>query len=143
MNALSIQVQNWCVRQKRVVIGQAHGQKRQMELADRAQKKRKPGYVRIPLDKIGFWPANRGNIGVLPQHVREVEWDCLSNKVRLDRYVHVNLVEIPAGMLADKEMCHAGPASHCTKRVLQFEVPQYCCTVHGIDVFANAQLQRK
>ena len=75
--------------------------KRQMELADRAQKKRKPGYVRIPLDKIGFWPANRENLGVVPTRVHQVAWDCATNKVRQKRYGHVDLVEIPAGMLAD------------------------------------------
>ena len=65
------------------------------DAGDRAQKMRKTGLVRIPLDKIGFCPDNRGGLGISPYHAHEVAWDCLSNKTRISRYVHVDVVEIP------------------------------------------------
>ena len=70
--------------------------KRQHDLedaGDRAQKRRKPGLVRISLDKIGFWPANRDGMGVSSHHMHEVAWDCLANKTRIQRYDHVDIVE--------------------------------------------------
>ena len=83
------------------LLGSVH-MKRPHELedaGDRVQKHRKPGLVRIPLDKIGFWPGNRGGLGVASHHVHEVAWDCIANKTKLQRYGHVDLIEIPAEYL--------------------------------------------
>ena len=70
----------------------------------------KPGSVRIPLDQIGFWPGNRGGLGISPYHVHEVAWDCKVNITKLQRYHHVDLVEIPQNMLqafrdANRQLC--------------------------------------
>ena len=49
--------------------------KRPIDLEDageRAQKRRRPGNLRIGLEKIGFWPGNRGGMGISPYHVHEV-----------------------------------------------------------------------
>ena len=64
------------------------------DASDRAQRKRKHGELRIPLDQIGFWPGNRGGFGLSAAHAHEVVWDCVANKVKRQRYHHVDLVEI-------------------------------------------------
>lgn len=69
------------------------------DAGDRAQKRRKAGNVRISLDEIGFWPENRGGVGLSSYHAHEVAWDCKSNKTKLTRYGHVDLVEIPKELL--------------------------------------------
>ena len=66
---------------------------------DRAQKHRKPGLLRIHLDMIGFWPDNRGRIGICSHHTHEVAWDCVADKTKLRRYQHADLVAIPSGLL--------------------------------------------
>ena len=71
------------------------------DASDRAQKHRKAGNMRIPLDKIGFWPDNRGGVGCSSHHVHEVAWDCKANKTKLTRYEHVDLVEIPSNALQE------------------------------------------
>ena len=71
------------------------------DAGDRAQKHRKPGLVRICLDEIGFWPNNRGGMGLCSHHVHEVAWDCKANKTKLQRYQQVDLVEIPADQLQE------------------------------------------
>ena len=72
----------------------------------------KKGYVRVDLDKIGFWPNNRGGMGINPYMVHEVACDCKANKTSLKRYQHVDLIEIPQDMLqeirdANRERCEA------------------------------------
>jgi hypothetical protein len=80
--------------------------------SDRAQKKRKPGLCRIPLDRIGYWPNNRGGLGVSNYHVHEVAHDCLANKTKLQRYSHVDLIEIPAELLQHvREVNRVGAAN--------------------------------
>ena len=69
------------------------------DAGDRAQKKRKAGLMRVPLEKIGFWPGNRGGLGISPYHVHEVAWDCVANKTKLSRYGHVDLLEVPSSLL--------------------------------------------
>ena len=82
------------------------------DAGDRAQRQRRPGLVRIPLDKIGFWPGNRGGLGISAHHVHEVAWDCLANKTKLQRYTCVDLIEIPEECLKairdeNRERCEA------------------------------------
>ena len=69
------------------------------DASDRAQKHLKPGLVRIELDKIGFWSGNRGGLGISSHHIHEVAWDCKANKTKLQRYKHVDLIEIPPDLL--------------------------------------------
>ena len=69
------------------------------DASDRAQRHRKHGLVRIRLELIGFWPDNRGGLGISPYHVHDVAWDCAANKTKLPRYGHVDIVEIPAPLL--------------------------------------------
>ena len=89
--------------------------KRQIDLedaCDRAQKWRKQGLVRIDLGKLGFWPPNRGGLGVSPHHVHEVANDCKANRTKLMRYGHVDIVEIPSDALeqvrkVNKDRCES------------------------------------
>ena len=67
---------------------------------DRAQKYRKVGLVRLKIDQLGFHEWNRGGAGVIPYHVHEVAHDCLTNKVALYRYDHVDIVKVPLPVLA-------------------------------------------
>ena len=55
--------------------------------------------MRVPLEKIGFWPGNRGGLGLSPYHVHGVAWDCVANKTKLSRYGHVDLLEVPSSLL--------------------------------------------
>ena len=68
--------------------------------------------VRVDLDKIGFWPHNRGGLGISPYHVHEVAQDCKCNKTKLERYHQVDLIEIPQDMLqkirdANRDRCES------------------------------------
>ena len=67
--------------------------------ADRAQKHRKLGSVRLPLDKLGFLEENRGGLGISPHPVHEVVWDCCTNGIKLNRYGAVDVVKIPVNKL--------------------------------------------
>ena len=69
--------------------------------SDRAQKRRRPDLRRVLLRQIGFSPFNRGGLGISPFHVHEVCHDCLSNGVKITRYHHVYLVEIPRDRLEE------------------------------------------
>ena len=71
------------------------------DAGDGAQKRRKPGLVRIGLDEIGFWPDNRGGLGLSPYHAHEVAHDCKANKTKISRYDHVALIEIPEEKLQE------------------------------------------
>ena len=68
--------------------------------------------VLIPLDKICFWPGNRGGLGISAHHVHDVAWGCLANKTKLQRYTCVDLIEIPEECLKairdeNRERCEA------------------------------------
>ena len=64
---------------------------------DRAAKYRKPGgHFRMPLDRLGFDPRNRGGLGLSPTHAHEIAWDGTDqpygNGVTLRRYKEVEVV---------------------------------------------------
>ena len=63
--------------------------------SDRAQKHRKVGQVRIPLEFLGFLPDNRGGMGISPFHVHEVAWDVVANTTKTTRYREVEVVKLP------------------------------------------------
>ena len=69
------------------------------DAADRAERKRKHGTQRVPLNKIGFWPANRGGVGVSSTHIHEVCSDIKTNKIRRQRYEPLQLMAVPEGPL--------------------------------------------
>ena len=71
------------------------------DASGRAQKQRKPGNMRIPLDKIGFMPDNRGGVGCSSHHVHEAARGLKANKTELARYDHVDPVEIPSDALQE------------------------------------------
>ena len=56
------------------------------------------GQCRIELKHIGFWPGNRGGLGINSHHVHEVANDVMANRTSLSRYQCVDIVEIPADM---------------------------------------------
>ena len=114
--------------------------KRQHDLedaGDRAQKQRKPGMVRMPLNKIGFWPPNRGGMGVSTYHVHEVAWDCMAHKTKIQRYDHVDIVKIPSDAL--QEMRHANSERCESDSMMPLFSPemQYVCA--GKTHFVHAQ----
>ena len=81
---------------------------------DRAMKLRRQGMERIQLDQIGFYPDNRGGMGISPHHVHEVAHDCIANGVKLSRYNAVQVVILPReklpGVLArNKQACEDSP----------------------------------
>ena len=89
---------------------------REQELAGKVEEYRNPGRVRVPLDKIGFWPGNRDSTGINGQRVMEIAEDIVTNGTSLQRYDCVDLVEIPAGKLDlflrfNKTQCDRG---NCT-----------------------------
>ena len=65
----------------------------------RAQALRHQGQMRIDLDLIGFYGPNRGGLGVSGFHSPEVLCDFISNKIRVNRYHAVDLVEVPQAEL--------------------------------------------
>ena len=72
------------------------------DAADRAERKRKHGTQRVPLHHIGFWPANRGGVGVSSTHIPEVCADIKTNKVRRQRYEPLQLLAVPEGPMLQK-----------------------------------------
>lgn len=96
------------------------------DASDRAQKYRKPGLVRVGCDEIGFWDGNRGGLGISGYHCHEVAWDCAANGVKLQRYGHVDLIEIPPHRLqeirdSNRERCLADPLlPRCVADALRF-----------------------
>ena len=78
--------------------------------ADRAQRHKIPGLIRLPLTQIGFWPGNRGSCGICPNHVHEVANDIIVNMTKVARYGSVDIVKIPVAKLDElralnKRMC--------------------------------------
>jgi len=71
------------------------------DAGDRAQTFRNPGVQRIDIDEIGYWKGNRGGLGISPQHIHDVAWDCMSNGVKLPRYNCVDVVEVPGDMMGE------------------------------------------
>ena len=55
------------------------------------------GSFRMPLDRLGFFPGNRGGMGCSGSHVHEVAWDGTANKVKLRRYKEIEIAAIPEG----------------------------------------------
>ena len=102
--------------------------KRQCEgPGDRAQKKRKTalGIVRIPLEKIGFWPENRGGMGLSSYHVHEVALDCMQNTTKITRYNFVDLIEIPDNLkneilAANRRECETDPLMPRFSEAIQY-----------------------
>ena len=41
------------------------------DAANKAERKRKHATIRVPQNQIGFYPANRGGVGVSPTHIHE------------------------------------------------------------------------
>ena len=82
--------------------------------ADRGRTFRMQGLERIPLHLIGFWPPNRGGVGILGHHVHEVANDVMINGTKVERYNHVELVLIPPDLKAsilkaNEEKCASDP----------------------------------
>ena len=68
-------------------------------LAKNVEEYRIAGLVRVPLDKIGFWPGNRDSTGINGRLLMQIAEDIVTNGTSLRRYYCVDLVEIPAAKL--------------------------------------------
>ena len=84
------------------------------DAADRAQRKRKYGVIRVDPKKIGFWPGNRGGTGINSRHVHEIARDIMLRKCRRSRYEPVGLLAVPEPLLKrfkalNKEKCDGVP----------------------------------
>ena len=82
--------------------------------SDRAQLKRTIGLRRVHLRFLGFWPGNRGTLGISAHHCHEVAFDVMTRRTKLARYGHVDLIEIPKEKLeeireANRLECEAEP----------------------------------
>ena len=82
------------------------------DAADRAERKRNYGTVRVPANKIGFWPGNRGRTGINSIHVHEIARDIMFRK--RSRYEPVKLLEVPEALMKpfkaqNKEKCDSDP----------------------------------
>ena len=82
------------------------------DAADRAERKRNYGTVRVPANKIGFWPGNRGRTGINSIHVHEIARDIMFRK--RSRYEPVQLLEVPEALMKpfkaqNKEKCDSDP----------------------------------
>ena len=100
------------------------------------RKKRKQGCMRIPLDRIGFWPGDRGGLGISSHHMHEVAWDCVANKTKLHRYGHVDLIEIPSDLLVqsrqeNRERCEADKLMPRFPPVMQYVCASKTHVVHA------------
>ena len=71
------------------------------DAVDRAMRYRRMDKTRIDLGEIGFWPGNRGGVGINSIQVHRVCEDIMRQKCRIQRYDHVDLVEVPEPMLTD------------------------------------------
>ncbi len=85
-----------------------------IDAVDRADRKRTYGTVRVPGNKIGFWPGNRGGTGINSRHVHEIARDIMFRKCRRTRYEPVHLLEVPEQKLKrfkaqNKEKCDSDP----------------------------------
>ena len=108
------------------------------DAADRAQKFRKTQILmRVPLEQIGFWPGNRGGLGIAPYHSHEIAWGMMGEKTKLQRYAHVDVVEIPESL---KRQYHEVNRAKCEGDVL---MPKYSKNIKYVCVskthFVHAQ----
>ena len=71
------------------------------DAVDRAMRYRQFDKSRVPLKLIGFWPGNRGGVGISSNQVHEVCKDIMGQKCRIQRYDHVDLVEVLEPMLTE------------------------------------------
>ena len=113
------------------------------DAGDRAQKRRRVGFVRIPLDKIGFDPRNRGGIGCSGYHAHEVAWDCMANKTRLTRYDHMDIVKIPEECLSEvredkRQRCESDPLMPSYSKCIEYVAASKTHFVHGHKLFKDA-----
>jgi hypothetical protein len=69
------------------------------DAGDRAAKHKGSLTSRIPLGLIGFYPGNRGGLGMDCYHVHQVAFDIMINKLSVDRYGSVSICKIPAKYL--------------------------------------------
>ena len=84
------------------------------DAVDRAMRHRRMDKVRVVLKEIGFWPGNRGGVGINSPHVHDVRLHIMREKCRLQLYDHVDLVEVPEPMLTEfkrvnKARCDGDP----------------------------------
>ena len=84
------------------------------DASDRAAKRRKSQLMRVPLRKITFWNSNRGGMAISGYHVHEIAHGIMTNKTKLKRYGHVDIVEIPPKLLEtirkeNRERCSQEP----------------------------------
>ena len=71
--------------------------------SDRAAKRMKYGIQRIPLDALGFWPENRGGLGLCSKHVHDIAKDIVQNKTSIQRYQPVLVMEMPPHLTCGKD----------------------------------------
>ena len=71
------------------------------DAVDRAMRYRNFDKSRVDFSSIGFWPGNRGGVGISSKQVHNVCEDIMGKKCRIQRYDHVDLVEVPEPMLSE------------------------------------------
>ena len=110
---------------------QAHSQANStIDASDRAASYKVPGERRIPLHQIGFWPGNRGGLGLSPPHVHEVAHDCMANGTRLERYLSVHIVKIPPHLLDSVRQANRDKCASSDLLPTYSDDIEYVCATH-------------
>ena len=84
------------------------------DAVDRAMRHRHLEATRISFRRIGFWPGNRGGVGINTRQVHHVAGDIMFNKCRIQRYDHVDIAGVPEPMFSEfkwvnKARCDGDP----------------------------------
>ena len=70
----------------------------------RAKPYRQLGSHRIPLEKLGVWPGNRGKAVVQAHHLHEVAHDIMMQGRKPDRYGHAPNLQAERGSASSEDM---------------------------------------
>ena len=110
--------------------------------SDRAESYRRPGNVRKHLSMLGFHPYNRGGMGISSHHAHECGWDCMDSRVRLQRYGHAKVVEVPNDCMEEfrrtnKNKCRGDPFMPAFSEDMCLALLTKTHFVHGLKLAAD------
>ena len=113
------------------------------DAADRAERHRKHGEQRVHLGQVGFWPSNRGGVGVSSTHIHEVCSDIKTNKIRRQRYEPLQLLAVPEGPMlqkfkaANKAKCTSDPLMPAFSEDMKYVAATKSHFIHACKLFCE------
>ena len=113
------------------------------DAADRAERHRKHAQQRVNLRQVGFWPKNRGGVGVSSTHIHEVCSDIRTNKIRRQRYEPLQLLAVPEGPMlekfkaANKSKCTSDPLMPAFSEEMKYVAATKTHFVHACKLFCE------